>query len=38
MFLDNQDVYYHAGGGIVYDSELESEYKEIFLKGVKINE
>lgn len=30
-------IFYHAGGGIVADSEIETEYNEILLKARRIN-
>lgn len=33
----NGDIFYHAGGGIVADSEIDHEYQEILLKSRRIN-
>ncbi len=33
---DNNKIFYHAGGGIVFDSIENEEYKEILLKAEKI--
>jgi len=37
IFLKENLSFFYAGGGIVYDSKINSEYKEVFLKGEKIN-
>jgi len=30
------EVYYHAGGGIVFDSRADKEYEEVLLKASKL--
>lgn len=37
MFLKDGSSFYHAGGGIVYESEAEKEYEEVMLKAQRIN-
>ncbi|OQX28709.1 MAG: hypothetical protein B0D92_07515 [Spirochaeta sp. LUC14_002_19_P3] len=37
MLLSGGEIYYHSGGGIVHNSQLDREYRELLLKARKIS-